>query len=127
MKKELKEKWIAALESREYKQTTGALAFHDGPVNEAPSFCCLGVLCVVAGYKPDFTDLNNGAFTIEPLPYLGEGDEPEDFGYRGDGTLKPGDFGLSRYEIEAAINWNDDCGYSFTEIATLIRMNVQED
>ncbi len=41
MKKELKDKWIAALLSGEYKQVTGFLETPEGN-------CCLGVLCRVA-------------------------------------------------------------------------------
>lgn len=41
MKKEIKEKWIAALRSGEYQQTDGYLQ-RDG------KFCCLGVLCDLA-------------------------------------------------------------------------------
>lgn len=47
MDKKLKAKWVKALMSGKYKQGHGALyAPKDG------SFCCLGVLCVVAGAKP---------------------------------------------------------------------------
>lgn len=38
MRSEIKEKWLEALRSGEYKQTTGSL--HD-----STGFCCLGVLC----------------------------------------------------------------------------------
>lgn len=40
MKKSVKKKWVAALNSGKYKQTTGALKNDNG-------FCCLGVLCDV--------------------------------------------------------------------------------
>ena len=42
MKKEIADKWIAALRSGEYKQGIGEL--HDTGNN---SYCCLGVLCKV--------------------------------------------------------------------------------
>ena len=48
MDPELKAKWIAALRSGEYKQ--GKNRLHS---NEDNSFCCLGVLCEVAGYKKE--------------------------------------------------------------------------
>lgn len=38
MNPEVKARWVAALRSGEYKQTTGCLSRADG-------FCCLGVLC----------------------------------------------------------------------------------
>lgn len=41
MKNEIKERWISALESGSYQQTTGKLTNGDG-------FCCLGVLCEIA-------------------------------------------------------------------------------
>ncbi len=43
MKPQLKEKWIAALRSSRYKQGKGELRSSDD------LFCCLGVLCDVAG------------------------------------------------------------------------------
>ena len=48
MKIELKQKWLAALRSGEYKQCTGSLsgiAMDDSGVG----YCCLGVLAKVAG------------------------------------------------------------------------------
>lgn len=44
--RELVQKWVAALRSGEYKQGRGRL--HQAKDN---SFCCLGVLCEVAGVK----------------------------------------------------------------------------
>ena len=38
MKKELKQKWIDALRSKDYRQTTNCLRHREG-------YCCLGVLC----------------------------------------------------------------------------------
>jgi hypothetical protein len=42
MKKEIKNKWIAALRSEKYQQTQGVLHDREG-------FCCLGVLCDISG------------------------------------------------------------------------------
>ena len=65
----VKRKWLAALRSGEYKQTTGAL--YDS-TNDA--FCCLGVLCNIEGV--DKEDLkysgqpaNVGMFTDALLSY----------------------------------------------------------
>lgn len=44
MKAELKQKWIDALRSGKYSQAKGRL-------EDGGSYCCLGVLCVVAGLK----------------------------------------------------------------------------
>lgn len=49
MNKDIKEKWIKALTSGEYKQTTGKLRTAEG-------FCCLGVLCDL--YSKEFESIN---------------------------------------------------------------------
>lgn len=51
MDPELKQKWIAALKSGEYKQ--GKSCLHDV---EQDTYCCLGVLNEVAGYGYHSTD-----------------------------------------------------------------------
>ena len=48
MHKTLKKNWLKALRSRKYKQGQGRLRI-DGP--EQVAYCCLGVLCEVAGIK----------------------------------------------------------------------------
>lgn len=48
MDDKLKKKWIDALRSGKYKQTTGALRRQSD--NEV-GYCCLGVLCEVAGLE----------------------------------------------------------------------------
>jgi len=47
---ELKERWLKALRSDDYQQTHGYLCRYRKGV---PSFCCLGVLAVVQGEKPE--------------------------------------------------------------------------
>jgi hypothetical protein len=47
MKAEIKEKWVAALRSGDYRQTQGALA-RRGSLGGPLSHCCLGVLCEIA-------------------------------------------------------------------------------
>jgi hypothetical protein len=48
MNSEVKEKWVAALKSGEYKQTQYALHDNEG-------FCCLGVLCDL--YSKEFSEV----------------------------------------------------------------------
>lgn len=45
MKKEIADKWIAALRSGDYKQGKGALRKKDD------TYCCLGVLCAILGIE----------------------------------------------------------------------------
>jgi hypothetical protein len=47
MKQALLDRWLEALESGKYKQGKVLLG------NEADGYCCLGVLCVVAGVEYD--------------------------------------------------------------------------
>ena len=44
MNKKLKQKWVKALRSGRYKQTTGMLQL-------GRAYCCLGVLCRIAGAR----------------------------------------------------------------------------
>lgn len=59
MKAELKEKWVAALRSGEYKQ--GKNLLHN---REDNTFCCLGVLCKVMGASFRRFDTEDGDGTI---------------------------------------------------------------
>jgi len=53
MKEEIAMKWIKALRSGKYKQTTGSLKGMDANGDEA--YCCLGVLQEIQGF-----DINKG-------------------------------------------------------------------
>lgn len=50
MTPELKAKWVEALRSGEYKQGFGRL--RQQGEGAAVAYCCIGVLCEVAGFKP---------------------------------------------------------------------------
>ena len=45
MKKEIADKWVAALRSDDYRQGRGVLKSSGPERDERPAFCCLGVLC----------------------------------------------------------------------------------
>lgn len=69
MNKEIKAKWIEALRSGKYAQTT------DGVLFDGEAYCCLGVLCDVLGLKPDYNEErgrwyfhHNGLRDYEVLP-----------------------------------------------------------
>ena len=47
-KREVIEKWVAALESGEYEQATGVLRRFEDFDGRKAGFCCLGVLCDLA-------------------------------------------------------------------------------
>lgn len=97
--------WVKALRSGEYKQTTGELRNGD-------EFCCLGVACDL--YSKEYGDgwSESGYFLGEygNLPYevrhwLGVVDSNP--------SLKHSD-GLGATTL---IGLNDDCGFSFKQIA----------
>lgn len=107
MKKELRDKWCAALRSGEYAQTRGVL--HD-----SSGFCCLGVLCVVGGAvaKP-----------------VGDTDQ---FKYHGsaffpDTNQLEKHYGLSDRLAAHLANKMNDKGSTFSEIADYIEAEVPVD
>jgi hypothetical protein len=118
MKKEIADKWVAALRSGKYQQGTGAL-------NSNNRFCCLGVLCDISGVGAWSADFN-GTFYIIPddqfedssdiyLPHgvmeWAEMDDAE--GYVGFDT-SPGPSHLTGM---------NDSGMTFEEIADVIENN----
>lgn len=56
MKRQLKNRWIKALRSGHYKQGTHVLRRQTTPNSE--SFCCLGVLCEIAGFPSRSTGID---------------------------------------------------------------------
>lgn len=119
MNPEIREQWVAALESGEYKQGKGWLC----PVDDGNrSYCCLGVLAdlaVKAGIidEPTTFEANHledsylvfgGASATLPLE-VQEWAGLDDSDPSADGEYKP----LSQY--------NDDDEYTFKEIAAKIK------
>ncbi len=111
MNKEIKDRWLAALRSGEYKQTTLYLKDDNG-------YCCLGVLCDL--YLKD----NNKEWDIEGLGTLYcegvEGVLPEQvIAYAGLNSRNPNlihdDFGNN-----VISEYNDTHQLTFSEIADLI-------
>lgn len=54
--KEFAEKWVAALRSGEYAQTTGRLADLDDEDREPCAYCCLGVATIILDGTATFLD-----------------------------------------------------------------------
>lgn len=65
MTPEMKTKWVEALRSGKYKQTTGLL-------KDAEGYCCLGVLASINGHEPDEEGLIPGMWVdpegLLPMP-----------------------------------------------------------
>lgn len=108
MNADTKEKWVAALRSGQYQQAQGMLRLDD-------KFCCLGVLCDVAGADNAAAGgrwTPTGCYT-----YQGESEEavlPDGLRFR---------LGLSPDDEIALFNMNDD-GVSFEDIADFIEANL---
>lgn len=64
MNKEVKEKWVAALRSGDYKQGFNRLktVMNDLDGKDVSSYCCLGVLCDLASKEGIIKELNHGFF-----------------------------------------------------------------
>ena len=116
MKKDMKKKWIKALRSGQYDQTTGSLVDPEGK-----SFCCLGVLC----------NIQPGVVWGSRSASIEEFDDPIAF----DGNKKIGEFGcltktfkkkigLKEETENKLISMNDE-GASFDAIANYIQENIR--
>ncbi len=111
MDKDIKQKWLEALRSGEYKQAREELRSID-PGSDTQSFCCLGVLCDIHAKETG-----------------GEWDRGE---YRGNAEFLPHEVcawaGLSVSNPTVAgaklSEWNDLEKASFDQIANLIEKNL---
>ncbi len=100
MEKELKDKWVAALRSGEYRQGKYELYDRD------ESFCCLGVLCAVAGIGIDASGnscvgVKKGGSGYDPIRDL-----------------------IGREAVPVLMEMNDNEGKTFPEIADYIEANL---
>ena len=116
MDQKLLDKWIAALESGKYPQTMGVLKNDEG-------YCCLGVLCTVAGLK----------FEDELTPLSLRQDVDKGYGYRLQDASKESykdhvvlsretmsELELDDFVADRLIQLNDS-GVFFKEIARCLR------
>lgn len=102
MKLELKTKWVEALRSGVYDQTTSVL-------RNGGSFCCIGVLCDVA--NPDGWQKNDWAYD----DYTCENELPASICLA---------LGLTNAQQQTLISMNDDQGSNFLAIAEWIDSHV---
>jgi len=112
MNQDIKDKWINALRSGEYKQGTGTLK------NSNDAFCCLGVLCDLHAKETDtrWVDAEDGW----PANYLGN-----------DGSLPYKVIEWAGLEVQDPVicdhfisTYNDKKGYSFDQLADLIERHL---
>lgn len=130
MPRELRDKWVQALRSGEYRQDTKALM--QQPIFDEPGYCCLGILCMVSGLgvlKPGCFTYRNPEYDhstggtqwddddVVLLPEVELQDEELD------DTLRK-TFGLSNDNHGRLIEMNDYEKKSFAEIADWIEDNI---
>jgi hypothetical protein len=105
---DLEQKWLKALRSGKYAQTTGTLCKVSGTGDSLnKSYCCLGVLaevlvdeCVLPPTEVGLIDRSTGTVHTTELPY---------------------DMATARYgETHPLIKWNDELRRNFNEIANSI-------
>lgn len=104
MKKEIKEKWVAALASGKYRQTDHCLRSGD-------SFCCLGVLCDIHSKETGNEwnkDIYLGRADVLPVSVIEWAGVENNSPSVGDQVL-------------ATLN---DTGYSFKEISAIIERGL---
>lgn len=111
MQEEMKQKWINALRSGNYKQTYGRLKHND-------AFCCLGVLC-------DISQLSSWE-KEEPLFGIGIRERyivDHEQAYTKLPSIMKFSYGISDLDEIHLIKMNDS-GRSFEEIAKYIENNM---
>ncbi len=113
LKPEVKQKWVEALRSGRYKQGRRKLRVGD-------EYCCLGVLCDIAGTELDATWIPCPVFTgQDPPSYI--------FGATALTQLdaeQAHSIGIRQAEQKQLIFMNDTQNSSFSEIADYIETNL---
>jgi len=108
MNKEIKDKWVKALRSGEYKQ--GRLYLQRDNL-----FCCLGVLCKVLDVPNGVSDYSNNTMSFNFGKEYSRVSLP--FGFREV-------IGLSAIKEANLIKMNDKLGKDFSQIADYIEANL---
>lgn len=110
MNRKIRSLWIKALESGRYKQARTRLVVKK---NKHYSYCCLGVLCRVAGAR----------FSQDGVPSLGDMHNADLEGRLADAFLDH--VKLSDLDQSELIRLNDTEKATFKDIAKWIRKNVK--
>lgn len=114
MKKKLKKKWVKALRSGDFKQTSQRLS-RKNELGDM-SFCCLGVLCEVSS-SVKYDDLSDGRY------YYKKGDQYNTSEVALSSSMLVA-WGIASKEERALIQMNDTEGFNFNAIADYIEKNL---
>lgn len=114
--KKLRQEWIKALRSGKYQKGKDALEPKKG------QYCCLGVACKVyekvTGESAIYEDDKLYGQHLEDQPAVGRA-----FGFREDGLER---LSCMKEEVIGLTDLNDDYGYSFKRIATVIEKSGKD-
>jgi hypothetical protein len=118
--RERREKWLKALESGRYKQTTGQLRDVQADYGTA-SYCCLGVLCNIEKEKGQKWEVDTFIGGVSMLPdFEGNMYPDEDRYYDMPPTNIMDKLNLSE-DLASALAQMNDNGSTFKEIAAFLR------
>lgn len=113
MNQEIKQKWIDALRSGDYKQTNGRLRQDD-------KFCCLGVLCNIL--FPNYWRFTQSGWTHGACEYVLPSEVIEA------AELSDNNPTITGYsmpdEDDSSLAWYNDAGMTFEQIAEMIEKNL---
>lgn len=118
-------KWIKALRSGKYKQTEGSLG--EETEDNGNSYCCLGVACEIAGYKP--LKIENRFYydktTRDDEESLLPQKAVKKYGfYNNEGGIKEEYLSISIDSVGTlSLAGLNDGGWTFDEIADLVERN----
>jgi hypothetical protein len=118
MNTELKTKWLAALRSGEYTQTSGSLRDNDG-------HCCLGVLCDVidhTAWVDDFDESDDKVSSYFQLPTRYNPNNGTVGGYFDHDQLEL--LGITSVVQSKAMSMNDSKDFDFNAIADYLEENL---
>lgn len=113
MNQQIKQKWVEALRSGEYKQTQGRLRNHDG-------FCCLGVLCDVL--FPEDWKFTLGRCSHNDYSHVLPPKVLREAGLQESNPIVIG-YSLSAHHDSSLASYNDE-GKTFEEIANIIEKRL---
>jgi hypothetical protein len=103
MNKEIKNKWVVALRSGEYKQGKHLLR------STGNRYCCFGVLCDVLGQEWVLKEVFDAKWTCD--------------GYSG-WPPPLATAGIDRGHVDRLVSMNDDVGSAFSEISNYIEKHL---
>lgn len=119
--KELKAKWLAALRSGDYKQ--GKNYLHNSAKD---TFCCLGVLCEVAGIPR--RDAKLFGDPVDDYNFAGKFSAGTVYSVPGKFEMKnseTGDWPIPEPDRDTLIDLNDNKNWDFQAIANWIEANIE--